>query len=286
MIDCHTHIIAAWHSEPLTEDKLLKAVDALGIERFVILPIGVSPETPYAYFGTEDVLEAYNRHPDRIIPFCSLDPRNGYNSPNTDFSWILRKYKELGCKGLGELTANLYFDDPRCENLFNHCGMVGLPVLFHLAERIGGTYGLVDDAGLPRLERCLRECPNTIFIGHGPAFWSEISLDVDDATRGGYPKGQIIPGRLQQLLREYPNLYGDLSADSGFNAITRDPDYGYKFLEEFQDKLLFGTDLCSVGQVVPIVGYFRQGLEEGKISKATYDMITEQNAIRILCLEG
>ena len=284
MIDCHTHIIAAWNSEPLTEEKLLEAVDVLGIDRFVILPIGVSPETPYAYFGTEDVLKAYNRHPDRIIPFCSLDPRNGYNSPETDFSWILRKYKEMGCKGLGELTANLYFNDPKCKNLFNHCGIVGLPVLFHLAERLGGTYGVVDDAGLPRLYTCLRECANTIFIGHGTAFWSEISLGVDEATRGGYPKGEVIPGRLQQLLKGHPNLYADLSADSGFNAITRDPYYGYKFLEEFQDKLIFGTDICNVGQTVPIVDYFRQGLTEGRISQVTYDKITERNVTRILGL--
>lgn len=161
---------------------------------------------------------------------------------------------------------------------------MGLPVLFHLAERIGGTYGVVDDAGLPRLDTCLRECVNTVFIGHGPAFWSEISLGVNEATRGGYPKGEVIPGRLQQLLKEHPNLYGDLSADSGFNAITRDPYYGYKFLEEFQYKLLFGTDICNVGQTVPIVDYFRQGLTEGRISQVTYDKITERNVTRILGL--
>jgi predicted TIM-barrel fold metal-dependent hydrolase len=284
LIDCHTHIIAPWNTEPLTEDKLLDAVDALGIERYVILPIGVSPETPYAYTGTEEVLKAYHRHPDRIIPFCSLDPRNGSNSPQTDFSWILGKYKEEGCKGLGELTANLYIDDPKCKNLFNHCGRAGLPVLFHLAERFSGTYGVVDDAGLPRLEGCLQECASTAFIGHGPAFWSEISLNVDESTRGGYPKGEVVPGRLTQLLKEHPNLYGDLSADSGFNAITRDPDYGYDFLEEFKDKLLFGTDLCDVGQSVPIVGYFRQGLKEGTISQTTYDKITERNAQRVINL--
>lgn len=284
MIDCHTHIIAPWQTEPLTEEKLLEAVDALGIDRFVILPIGVSPETPYEYFGTDDVLESYHRHPDRIIPFCSLDPRNGSNSPEADFSWILGKCKEQGCKGLGELTANMHFDDPKCKNLYNHCGRIGLPVLFHLAERFIGTYGLVDDAGLPRLDTCLRECSNTVFIGHGPAFWSEIGRDVDEATRGGYPKGKVVPGRLPQLLKQYPNLYGDLSADSGFNAITRDPDYGYEFLDEFQDKLLFGTDLCNVGQAVPIVGYFRQGLKDGVISSASYDKITELNAIRIFNL--
>lgn len=284
MIDIHTHILTVWGGEEaFTEEKLIKRMDELKIDRFVILPLGASPETPYFYFGTEDVLEVYHRHPDRVIPFCSLDPRQGYNSPKTDFSWILNKYKEEGCKGLGELTANLYFDDPLCLNLYNHCGKVGFPIIFHLYDRFGGSYGLVDDIRLPRLEKALQECPETIFIGHATAFWSEIDGDVKEETRGGYPAGKIEKeGRLQELFRKYPNLYGDLSAGSGFNAITRDLDYGYRFLEEFQDKLLFGTDLCHVVQEVPIVDYFRNGLKEGKISKATYDKITEENARKTL----
>ncbi len=40
-----------------------------------------------------------------------------------------------------------------------------------------------------------------------------------------------------ELLRKYPNLYADLSALSGANAILRDPEYGVKFLDEFQDRL-------------------------------------------------
>lgn len=286
MIDDHTHVYAGWKEEPLTLEKLLKRMDELKIDKFVILPTGVSPECSQFYFGTECVLEAHNRYPDRIIPFCNVDPRDGSNSPETDFSYLLEKYKSAGCKGVGEITANLYIDDPLCKNLFLHCGKVGLPVLFHMAVKVTyGIYGLAEDIYLPRLERILQEFPQTIFIGHAMAFWAEISGDVDEKTRGGYPPGEIkSEGRLQELLRKYPNLYGDLSAGSGYNAISRDMNYGYKFLEEFQDKLLFGTDLCHVVQEVPIVDYFRNGLKEGKISKIAYDKITEENAKRLFKL--
>jgi hypothetical protein len=287
MIDCHTHIVK-WRfdkEEELTEEKLLKKMDELGIEKFVILPIGASPETSCSYFGTEDVLEVYRRHPDRVIPFCNLDPRNGYNSPQTDFSIVLNEYRDNGCRGLGELTANLYFDDPLCVNLFHHCGKAGLPIIFHLYNKFGGSYGLVDDIKLPRLEKVLKECPETIFIGHAMAFWAEISADVKEETRGGYPAGEIrSEGKLQELLRNYQNLYGDLSAGSGYNAITRDMGYGYKFLEKFQDQLLFGTDICHVVQESPIVDYFRNGLKEGKILKIAYNKITEENAKRVFKL--
>ena len=129
------------------------------------------------------------------------------------------------------------------------------------------------------------EFPDTIFIGHAMAFWSEITSEVDEKTRGGYPKEEVkSPGRVHELLKKYSNLYGDLSAGSGYNAISREPEFGYKFLEEFQDKLLFGTDICHVNQDVPIVPYFKKSLAEGKISQIAYDKITEKNAEKVLKL--
>ena len=48
--------------------------------------------------------------------------------------------------------------------------------------------------------------------------------------------------KLPTMLREYANLYCDLSAGSGRNALTRDPEYGKDFVLEFQDRLLYGRD--------------------------------------------
>jgi predicted TIM-barrel fold metal-dependent hydrolase len=47
-------------------------------------------------------------------------------------------------------------------------------------------------------------------------------------------------------LGKYPNLYGDLSAMSGLNAIERDLPHGIDFLTRYQDKLVFGTDKIPV----------------------------------------
>jgi predicted TIM-barrel fold metal-dependent hydrolase len=174
-------------------------------------------------------------------------------------------------------------------NLMRQCGKAGLPVLFHAAHRIGGTYGLVDDLGLPRLEKLINEVPDTIFVAHGPAWWAEISADANDETRGGYPKGPVTsPGKVAQLLDKYPNIYGELSAGSGFNAITRDSEYGIKFLNDFQDKLLFGTDTLNRNMhenQVPIVGFMKRIIEDGAISPDAYTKITHRNATRLLGLE-
>jgi predicted TIM-barrel fold metal-dependent hydrolase len=288
MIDIHTHLGRSVQrgEAPVDENELLRRMDELGIEKAVILARGISPECSFFHFTNEDVIAVCRRHPDRFIPFCKLDPRNGANSPDTDFSWVLAEYKAAGCKGVGEVSAQLYFDDPRCVNFFRQCGDAGLPVLFHLVPRIGyGLYGLADDRGLPRLEKVLRELPGTVFIGHAMAFWSEISAEVDEETRGGYPAGPIpAPGRVPQLLKECPNLYGDLSAGSGFNAISRDPEFGYRFLAERQDRLLFGTDICHVNQDVPIVPWLNDARDGGKISRTCYDKIMHLNAESVLRL--
>ena len=48
-------------------------------------------------------------------------------------------------------------------------------------------------------------------------------------------------------------------------------------MEEFQDKLLFGTDLCDVTQDVPIVPYFDSLRKERQLTEIAYRKITEQN---------
>jgi hypothetical protein len=289
MIDIHTHI-GRWGLEreaSVDEHELLRQMNRLGIDKAVVLPLGMTPECFITAGYTEIILEVYQRHPDRIIPFCNLDPRSG-NSPDVDFSWLLGEYKEAGCKGLGELTANIPFDDPMCMNLYHHCGKVGLPVIFHLAVAAArGLYGVVDEMGMPRLERALNEYPETVFIGHAMAFWSEIAAQVDEATRGGYPTGPIdAPGRTVHLLKTYPNMYGDLSAGSGFGALTRDPDFGYWFLEECQDKLLFGTDICHANQEIEIVDYLNQARADGRITETCYRKIAHENAAKLLGVEG
>ena len=101
----------------------------------------------------------------------------------------------------------------------------------------------------------------------------------------GYPTGPVLEeGAVARLLRRYPNLYCDMSAGSGFGALTRDPAYGIRFLNEFQDRVLFATDVCSAGPKgrMPHLGYLRQLLAEGSLSQAAFDKITYQNALRIL----
>jgi predicted TIM-barrel fold metal-dependent hydrolase len=51
-------------------------------------------------------------------------------------------------------------------------------------------------------------------------------------------------GLTDKWLSDFPNLYEDMSANSGNNALSRDPDFSPDFVARHQDKLIFGSD-CS-----------------------------------------
>lgn len=263
-------------------DVIIKMMDENGVAKAVVLPV-VSPECMYAYVTPEEVLQICGQYPDRFIPFCNVDPRFMTNSPKADFMSLLAAYKELGCKGVGEYFPNIPVDDPLNMNVFRQVEEIGFPLTFHIAPQVGGYYGMFDEPGLPRLEKVLKQFPRLIFLGHSQVFWAEMGPLKNTEERKGYPKGRILKeGRVVQLMREYPNLHGDLSAGSGYNAISRDPEFGYRFLEEFQDRLYWGTDIDVVPINLPIVPYFRKLKKEKLISETAYEKITWKNAVKLL----
>ncbi len=289
LIDNHVHVTPSRTTRRrdgdtyCTPSKLIEMMDELGIDRAVLLP-RISPECGVRVVTVEDVLEICAVYPDRFIPYCNLDPRWDTNDEHADLSRYLKFYKEAGCKGVGEVVPNLPFDHPMMSNLFAHCQDFEMPVMFHVAPSLGGAYGIFDDPGLPRLETALAKFPDLIFIGHSQPFWAEIGADLDPAKRNTYPKGPVSPGRLVELFERYPNLYGDLSAGSGFNAISRDPAFGFEFMERFQGRLLFGTDICCPKDQPKLPAYLRDQHEKGAISTEVFENIGWRNLDRILKL--
>ena len=290
LIDIHVHaarrrpLVRSHDRDRPMAGEMIEMMDAAGIDMAIVL-CAVSPECRTFFNTPEDILAVCQEYPKRLIPFCDLDPRMVGNSPESDFGAMLQIFKDAGFKGVGEYVANIPFDDPLHMNVFRQVEQAGLPLTFHIGPTRGGCYGCYDDLGLPRLEKVLKAYPTLKLLGHSQPFWAEISADVTDETRRGYPGGPVTPGRLVQLMRDYPNLYGDLSAGSGLNAISRDPEFGYGFMEEFQDRLLFGTDICYVGQDLPIVSFFRKLADEKLISADALEKISWRNARDLLGLE-
>jgi predicted TIM-barrel fold metal-dependent hydrolase len=253
-LDIHTHLGQPWgNRDALTVDALLHWMDRSGVEQACVLPL-VSPESYDYPISTDYVLEKTKPHRERLLPFCSLDPRTSEWSGVKRKKDLLTRYKDAGARGFGEHKCGTPVDDPRSLEIYHACGELGFPVLFHL-DNIRNT----DKPGLPGLAHALEQCPQTNFIGHANGFWASISGDATAADLGAYPKKPVAKGgALDALFDRYPNIYGDLSAGSGANAIMRDMEFGRAFVIRRADRLLFGTDYLAPGQVVPQIDLYRK----------------------------
>ncbi len=303
-IDIHVH--AYWEAPPSrwgseakpfpTPEQVIELYDKFNIEKGVLLPI-VNPEC-YSPQSNEDILNMVKKYPDRFIPFCNIDPRSVGNSAHTSFEYVLSYYKDKGCKGIGEIMPNMELMDPKVQNLFKWAEKVGLPVIYDGSAVKDGDFGLYDDPGLPQLEYTLRRYPDLKIFGHGPVFWHEIARLETPGERGyvyHLDKWQAMhvnptpeikeEGVVPKLFRRYPNLYGDLSDGTCYFNISRDEEYGPKFLEEFQDRLCFGTDYCNLGITdIPLTRKLIEWRDNGKISEEAFNKISRENAIRIFDL--
>lgn len=274
MIDTHTHLyyMGRLPDEPagLTPEQLVDRMNREGIDKSVILPIE-SPEIETGICLTEQAIQAAERYPERLISFIHIDPRNPHC---TDLIEFFARHPLV--KGFGELVDYAPIDDPLHKKVFAKCSDLGLPVVFYSSQN-----SCWDEVGLPRLEKCLQEYPELIFIGHGQRWWAAISAD-DDGAGGRYPEESVSPGgAADRLLGEYDNMYADLSANSGYNAITRDPQFTRGFIDRHWRKLLWATDYLSPGDELPQIAWIR----ETPMAEEHRQAIAAGNARRLLRLD-
>lgn len=246
-VDVHVHLGQPWNERgPLTAEQMLRWMDAHEIAQAWVLPL-VSPESWFYPITPQWVFEQTAPYRDRLIPFCVIDPRTINLGGYDGMVDILKRYVDAGARGFGEHKWGGPIDDPRNLDVFRACATLKLPVLFHLDSQRN-----TDQPGLPGLEKVLQEIPDGVFIGHAQGWWASISGDVKEGELSSYPRTKVMPGgAIDRLMDKYPNLYGDLSAGSGANAIRRDLEFGREFLIRRADRLMFGTDYLADGQAVP-----------------------------------
>jgi hypothetical protein len=266
MIDVHMHI--HWFGYGPT--KAVRHMDKLGVERSWLLgweSIGTGREEVHNTMTNRRTFAAWKKFPDRFIPFCSMDPLS------KDPERQMRKWHELGFRGLGEQKLRLRVDNPDSVALYRLAGEFGWPVLFHIDYWHPGVQFWYNH-DLKAFEGVLRDCPEVTFVGHGPGFWRHVSGDADHAPPG-YPKGPVTAGGLLiRLLDEYRNLYCDLSAHSGLNAISRDPEFGKRFLLKYSSRVMYGTDIFTSEHI--------EYLRSIELPKKVFDAITLKNAQKLV----
>jgi len=173
---------------------------------------------------------------------------SSYDVTRPDAEQVLTQAVKDGAQGFGELKFHVAADGPELRRLYALAAELKVPLLIHFQEvdhvPNEGTWS----TGYARtFASILKEYPKTTFIGHADAFWANVSADYQN--QAAYPTGPIVRGGVtDKWLADFPNLFGDLSANSGNNAMSRDPEFTADFLKRHQDKLIFGSDCgCTDG---------------------------------------
>ena len=258
VIDAHDHLAepfgGGWDHKPVAE--LLDRLDAAGVTHYVDLDGG---------WG-EEILERHldyfrNAAPDRFQIFGGVDWSQWQTMGDTFPEWAakrLRAQKERGAQGLkiwkplglhvedqdGKLVD---VDDERLIPIWETAGELNLPVLIHVADPVA-FFDPVDETN-ERWEE-IGEHPDWAFTSPPFPPFMHILNGLRNLVRRHHKTtfigahvgcyGENL-GWVGKMLDECPNYYIDISARLG--ELGRQPYAARKFFIQYQDRILFGSDM-------------------------------------------
>lgn len=257
ILDMHVHL------SPRAVPRLLGLMERHGIERVVNLSGG----DPLS--GLQDQLDAAALAPGKIIVFTTLAyDQVAYPDYGQRMTRLLELAHQRGARGLkiakvlglalrdgrGEL---LRIDDPQLDTVFARAGALGMPVAIHSGDP--EAFWLPVDARNPRRAE-LEAHPGWALHGRAVPTFDELlqQLEVRIARHPGttfiavhFGNAAERPSYVAALLRRYSNLFIDTAA--------RIPELGrhspallHDFFIEFQDRILYGSDLGVGPEPAPL----------------------------------
>jgi predicted TIM-barrel fold metal-dependent hydrolase len=236
IIDIHQHL--GYSGRP--DAVLLTHQRSMGATTTILLPAGRPMKTPSTHDGASNGLDAQALGNDACARFAKAHPRAfafGANDvPDADGAVAeIERYLKNGAIVIAEQKFGVDCDSAAMQKIYDVARAHRVPVLMHWQFEMYNY-------GFERFHRMLEKYPAVNFIGHAQTWWANIDKNNQD-QKVLYPKGPVTPGGLtERYLADYSNMYGDLSAGSGLNALTRDEDFTRDFLSRHQNKLLYGSD--------------------------------------------
>ncbi len=244
IVDIHQHL----NYKGRSDEEFLAHQRAMGVTTTVLLPAGRPVTRPSTHDGGSNGLAAQVSEPEQAMRLARKHRRELVFGSNdvpdlAGAASIIERYLKQGARVIGELKFGVECDGPEMQAIYRLAQSYRVPVLIHFQV---GKY----NHGYDRFHEILRKYTRVTFIGHAQTVWANIDRNNKDDPRDLYPKGPVTAGGLtDRYLADYPNLYADMSAGSGLNALTRDEEHARGFIARHQNKLLFGSDCDDkVGQ--------------------------------------
>ena len=235
VIDIHQHTNYAGR----TDAQLVAHQKMMGVTKSILLPSGSPRTMPSTHNGKSNGLAAKTGGNADVMRVAKENPGVFLFGANEvtdlpDAPAEIEKYLKQGACIIAEQKFAVECDSAHSQRLYELAAAYNVPILLHFQHL---TYNL----GYDRFHQMLEKFPRTNFIGHAQAFWGNIDKNHD--PKQNYPKGPVTPGGLtDRYLADYPNMFADMSAGSGLNALTRDEEHTRGFLTRHQDKILYGSD--------------------------------------------
>jgi predicted TIM-barrel fold metal-dependent hydrolase len=225
VLDTHLHLRG-------DADACFTHITGCGVSNAVLL----TPAT-----AQERAKQEMEKRPRHFVRSVSVNPALA-NADQT-----LRDALKNGAVSIGEMKFAIALNSPEMRRVYDVAAEMGVPVMMHIQVFPHSAGEPAYNTGYPEFDQVLKAFPKTMFVGHGDFFWANISADVP--LDRGYPDGPIKPGGLtDKWLSDFPNLYADMSANSGNNALSRDKGFAKDFVARHKDKLIFGSDCaCADG---------------------------------------
>jgi predicted TIM-barrel fold metal-dependent hydrolase len=241
IIDIHQHLNYSGRSD----DVLLAHQRLMGATTTILLPAGRSVSTASTHQGVSNGLQAEALGNEACSKFAAAhkaEYRYGANEvPDVPAARReIERYLKRGALLIAEQKFGVECDSPEMQQIYQLAQAYQVPVLMHWQFQMYNY-------GFERFYKMLEKYPKVSFLGHAQTWWANIDRNYRDDVAQLYPKGPVTKsGLTDRYLSDYANMYGDLSAGSGLNALSRDEDFTRDFLTRHQDKLVFGSDCSDV----------------------------------------
>jgi predicted TIM-barrel fold metal-dependent hydrolase len=236
IIDIHQHLNYSGRSD----EALLAHQRTMGVTRTILLPAGRPVNTPSTHDGVSNGLQAQCLGTEACFAFARAHRKSFLFGANEvpDIPGAveeIERYLKRGALLIAEQKFGVECDSPEMQRLYQLAQHYHVPVLMHWQFKMYNY-------GFERFYKMLEKYPKVMFIGHAQTWWANIDKNHTDQTLL-YPKGPVTPGGLtDRYLSDYANMYGDLSAGSGLNALTRDEGFARDFVKRHHNKLVYGSD--------------------------------------------
>ncbi|HEY2251217.1 MAG TPA: amidohydrolase family protein, partial [Planctomycetaceae bacterium] len=263
VVDVHFHPRIRYHQSPQLLDDFVKVMDRQNIA------VCVSLDGQMGDSFLEHRKYLWDKYRDRFVIFANIDWRGDgresdpatWDCQRPDFGHRmaiqlaqtheagacgLKVFKDFGLVYRNPDGSRIRVDDPRWDPIWATCGELGMPVLIHVADP--AAFFLPVDETNERWEE-LRRHPDWSFAGPDAPDRQQL-LDALLTIVGRHPKttfiGAHVASNAEDLatvagwLDEHPNLYVDIAAR--ISELGRQPETARKFLTDYADRVLFGTD--------------------------------------------